>query len=46
MNYFDYLRMQRLEDTKENFIAFLVDVEGYTEIQAIQYTMVFGGYDD
>lgn len=34
MNYFDYLRMTKQEDTKENFIDYLIKIVGYTKKQA------------
>lgn len=44
MTYFDYLRMQRLADTKENYIGYLVEIVGYTENEASQYADIFGGF--
>lgn len=41
MDYFSYLSMTRKEDTKENFVAYLVDVVGYTEEKAIKESKIY-----
>ena len=37
MNYFDYLRMTRQEDTKENFIKYLINILDYEKENANNY---------
>lgn len=41
MNYFDYLRMTKQEDTKENYIEYLIRIVGYTEKQAEEQARYF-----
>ena len=40
MNYFDYLRLTGKEDTKNNFITFLIDIMSYTKNQAEDYAKI------
>ena len=37
MNYFDYLRMTNKEDTKDNYIAYLVQIMDYSLKDAKEY---------
>lgn len=41
MNYFDYLRLTSKKDTKESFIAYLIDILDYTEIEAERYAKIY-----
>ena len=41
MNYFDYLRMTRKKDTKDNFIDFLVSIVGYNKKDAKKYASYY-----
>lgn len=41
MNYFDYLRATRKEDTKENFIKYLIEVLEYTEEKAEKEAKIY-----
>lgn len=41
MDYFSYLRYKRLKDTKDNFIGYLVEILGYTELEAINKSKLY-----
>ena len=43
MNYFDYLRLTRKEDTRDTFIEYLVSILDYTEKNAIEYSKLYYG---
>ena len=34
LNYFDYLRITKLKDTKDNFVLYLIKILNYTKEQA------------
>ena len=41
MNYFDYLWWYKLEDTKDNFITYLIEELNWCKKDAVEYTKTF-----
>lgn len=41
MNYFDYLSMENYEDTKENFIKYLINIKDYNKEDATRYANLY-----
>ena len=41
MNYFEWLRIKKLKDTRKNFIKYLVEVMDYTEDVAIEESKIY-----
>lgn len=41
MNYFDYIAFNKIEDTKNNFIKYLVDILDYTKEEAEKEAVVY-----